>query len=170
LRVGLGIPGRPKSAQPGLAPGWLADVLSLGPPGGGGAGNFTTGINFVPVGPRVCTGVRACWGSINVGTIPVELSLWNVNTGALIATETVNVVSGIVQTTAAFGSHTIVPTDNYAVSTRNPSLYNGYVANGYFMPRSYPKYTVGSSYAFTPGFNYPIIANNSVCAFVEPIL
>lgn len=170
MRIGIGIPSTPRKQAAPVVPGWLADVLSLGAPGSGGAGFFTTGINFAPVGTQVCTGVRAFWGSTNLTAIPVELSLWNVNTGALIATETANVVSGVIQTTPAFGSHSLNPADNYAVSTHNIALYNGFIANAYFIPRAYAKYIVGNSYAYRAGFDYPIIANNSVCAFVEPVI
>ena len=172
MRIGLGIPGTPKVPASGLPPGWLADVLSLGPPGSGGVGNFSTGINISLNGAQVCSGIRACWSSVNVSPIPVELTLWDLDPFAfgVVATESVSVVSGVIQTTGAFGSHSLNASHPYAVAMYNPSLYNGFIANAYSLPRVYTKYNVVNSYVYAGGFYGPSTANNTVCSFVEPIL
>lgn len=170
MRIGLGIPGRPELPSSAVVPGWLSDVLSLGPPAGGGPGNITTGINFTVSSPQNCTGIRACWSSINAVAIPVTLSLWHVGPNYLIASEVVTVLNGVIQTTGAFGSHLLSPGNSYAVSTYNPSLYDGYIANPFSLPRSYPLYDVLNAYSYelTYGANY--LSSNAYCAYVEPVL
>ena len=171
MRIGIGIPSTPRKQAAPVVPGWLADVLSLGAPAGGAAGNYSTGINFLPVGTVTCVGIRAFWGSINVASIPLVLTLWDLDPFAfgVVATESVSVVAGVVQTTGAFGSHTLNPSHLYAAAMYNSSISNGYVSNGYSLPRVYSKYSVVNSYAYSGGFYGPTTANNTVCSFVEPL-
>ena len=135
----------------------------------GSTGPYETGMKFTQLSTSPLRGIRALWNNPTQGP-SITFDLWRVASGVLVATETLpTVANGYVQTTAAFGSHTLTVGDNYCVSIHVPGLYNHFTTSSIPLPKVYPDCQVISGYSYWFGNVYPLADSPGYGAFTEPM-